>query len=213
MVINFYRQQEESIRKAWFLLALFLLATFLLTVAITTLSALAIKLFLFVFFPNANFPNSLLWLIGFLCPVLVFSASVKKLKQLSKGNYSAIMAGGILLNTTDNLQEQRLRNTVEEMAISANIPVPHIYILKMEPSVNAFAAGLRPTDMAIGITRGAFENLNRDELQGMVAYEMAQIINGHAKLNTLVYGVLFGLDFIYIYLKKFFSTIFKPFYK
>ena len=100
MAINFYRQQEESIRKAWFLLALFLVATFLLTVAITTLSALAIKLFLLVFLPNANFPNSLLWLIGFLCPVLVFSASVKKLKQLSKGNYSAIMAGGVLLKTT-----------------------------------------------------------------------------------------------------------------
>lgn len=213
MAINFYRQQEESIRKAWFLLALFLVATFLLTVAITTLSALAIKLFLLVFLPNANFPNSLLWLIGFLCPVLVFSASVKKLKQLSKGNYSAIMAGGVLLKTTDNLQEQRLRNTVEEIAISANIPVPHIYILKMEPSVNAFAAGLRPTDMAIGITRGAFESLNRDELQGVIAYEMAQIINGHARLNTLVYGVLFGLDFIYIHLKKFFSIIFKPFSK
>ncbi|MBR7059021.1 MAG: M48 family metalloprotease [Neisseriaceae bacterium] len=213
MAINFYRQQEESIRKAWFLLALFLVATFLLTVAITTLSALAIKLFLLVFLPNANFPNSLLWLIGFLCPVLVFSASVKKLKQLSKGNYSAIMAGGVLLKTTDNLQEQRLRNTVEEIAISANIPVPHIYILKMEPSVNAFAAGLRPTDMAIGITRGAFEILNRDELQGVIAYEMAQIINGHARLNTLVYGVLFGLDFIYIHLKKFFSIIFKPFSK
>ncbi|MBR6877403.1 MAG: M48 family metalloprotease, partial [Neisseriaceae bacterium] len=79
-----------------------------------------------------------------------------------------------------------------------------IYIIDNDLGVNAFSAGLRSADMVVGFTRGCLEYLDRDELQGIAAYQIAQIINGQARLNTLVYGVLYGLQFVYSNVAKLF---------
>ena len=125
----------------------------------------------------------------------IFYASIYKLKQLSKGYYSISALGGILLSKIDSFRANQLQNVIEEMAISANIPVPRIFVLEKEPSVNAFSIGLKSVDMSICVTKGCLEQLNRDELQGVAAYEMAQIINGYTRLNTLIYGVLLWKKF------------------
>ena len=60
-------------------------------------------------------------------------------------------------------------NVVEEMALASGTPVPPVYVMEQENSINAFAAGYSPDNAVIGITRSAIEKLSRDELQGVVA--------------------------------------------
>jgi heat shock protein HtpX len=69
----------------------------------------------------------------------------------------------------------QLFNIVEEMKISAGLPVvPKIYIID-EPAPNAFATGLRPEGSSIAVTAGLLTKLNRDELQGVIAHETSHI--------------------------------------
>ncbi|MEM6822363.1 MAG: M48 family metallopeptidase [Verrucomicrobiota bacterium] len=128
--------------------------------------------------------------------LIILLGSGVKTYQLSQGGRAvATMLGGrrIQPNTTDT-QEQMLLNIVEEMSIASGTPVPEIYLLE-EPAINAFAAGFNPTDAVIGITRGCIMNLNRDELQGVVAHEFSHILNGDMRLNmkmtSLAHGILF----------------------
>ncbi len=95
-------------------------------------------------------------------------------------------------DTTDfNLR--RLRNVVEEIAIASGVPVPQIFVLEDESSINAFAAGYAPSDAAITVTRGALNRLNRDELQGVIAHEFSHVLNGDMRLNIRLIGWLFGI--------------------
>ncbi|MCH8500858.1 MAG: M48 family metallopeptidase [Aliidiomarina sp.] len=92
--------------------------------------------------------------------------------------------------------ERKILNVVEEMAIAANMPVPPVYLLENEQGINAFAAGYSPQDAVIGITRGCVENLTRDQLQGVVAHEIAHILNGDMRLNIRIIAILNGILFI-----------------
>jgi Zn-dependent protease with chaperone function len=95
-------------------------------------------------------------------------------------------------NTSD-LEERRLLNVVEEMAIASGMPVPSVYLLDKEDSINAFAAGFTPTDAVIAVTRGSLKLLSRDELQGVIAHEFSHILNGDMRLNIRLMGVLHGI--------------------
>jgi Zn-dependent protease with chaperone function len=95
-------------------------------------------------------------------------------------------------DTTDfNLR--RLRNVVEEIAIASGVPVPQLFVLDDESSINAFAAGYAPSDAAVTVTRGALNRLNRDELQGVIAHEFSHVLNGDMRLNIRLVGLLFGI--------------------
>ncbi len=69
-----------------------------------------------------------------------------------------------------------LHEIVEELARNANIPKPRIYLIPMEQP-NAFATGRGPGSSAVGVTRGILEILDRDELRGVLAHELAHIRN------------------------------------
>lgn len=89
-------------------------------------------------------------------------------------------------------------NVVEEMSIASSLPVPDVYVLDNEENINAFAAGLTTQDAAVGVTRGALEQLNRDELQGVIAHEFSHIFNGDMRLNIRLIGILNGILLIHI---------------
>lgn len=67
-------------------------------------------------------------------------------------------------------------NTVEGLAIAAGVPVPGIYVIN-DTALNAFATGRDPKHSAICVTTGLLNKLNRQELEGVVAHEMAHIKN------------------------------------
>jgi heat shock protein HtpX len=89
----------------------------------------------------------------------------------------------ILEATTDD--ERRLVNVVEEMAIAAGQPKPRIFLVP-DVDPNAFATGLEPQTAAIAVTEGLLSQLSRDELQAVVAHEMAHIRNFDTRLMTLL---------------------------
>ena len=72
---------------------------------------------------------------------------------------------------------QKLYNIVEEMSIAAGLSVvPDIYIMDTsEP--NAFACGFSPEKSCVCVTTGLLELCNRDEVQGVIAHEIAHIVN------------------------------------
>jgi Zn-dependent protease with chaperone function len=93
---------------------------------------------------------------------------------------------------SNNLHEQRVLNVVEEMAIASGTPVPPVYIME-ESAINAFAAGYSPSDAVIGVTRGAIEKLDREQLQGVIAHEFSHILHGDMRLNIKLMGWLHGI--------------------
>lgn len=80
---------------------------------------------------------------------------------------------------------KRLDNVVEEMAIAAGLPKPKIWIIP-DQDPNAFATGRDPFTAHIAVTEGLLACLDRDELQGVVAHEMAHIRNYDIRLMTLL---------------------------
>jgi len=91
----------------------------------------------------------------------------------------------------DRDEAPMLHNVVEEMALAAGLPKPRVAIVETE-ALNAFATGTRPDHAAIAVTRGLLNQLNRDELQGVVAHEMGHVANNDVLYMTSV-GVLVGL--------------------
>lgn len=74
-------------------------------------------------------------------------------------------------------EEQRyLVNVCEAVSIGAGVPVPRVYVIDAELP-NAFATGRNPANSAIAVTTGLLETLDRQELEGVVAHEMAHIRN------------------------------------
>jgi heat shock protein HtpX len=85
----------------------------------------------------------------------------------------------------------RLYNIVEEMKISSGLEkMPDIYITD-DPALNAFATGRDPKNASLCVTSGLLQNLNRDELQGVVGHEISHIRNRDVLLMAMC-SVLLG---------------------
>jgi heat shock protein HtpX len=89
-------------------------------------------------------------------------------------------------------EEPQLFNVVEEMTIAGGLPqVPAVYVLD-EDSPNALATGRDPQHASVAVTRGLLDRLDREQLQGVIAHEMAHIRNYDIRFETLV-GILVGM--------------------
>ncbi len=84
----------------------------------------------------------------------------------------------------------QLFNVVEEMSIAAGIPMPAVYVIDSE-CPNAFATGRDPDNSAVAVTTGLLGKLKREELQGVIAHEMAHIRNYDIRYSMLM-AVLAG---------------------
>ncbi len=93
------------------------------------------------------------------------------------------------LVTPKRQEEQVLVNVVEEMAIASGLPAPKIWIVP-DKDPNAFATGNDEAAAHIAVTEGLLDMLNRDELQGVIAHELAHIQNHDVKLMTLLAALM-----------------------
>jgi heat shock protein HtpX len=84
-----------------------------------------------------------------------------------------------------------LFHTVEGLSIAGGIPVPKAYVID-DSAMNAFATGRDPSHASITVTTGLLKNLNRQELEGVVAHEMSHIKNFDVRFMMLTV-VLVGL--------------------
>ena len=190
--MNFFDAQDRARRSTRWLVIVYVIATALIVAGVTLVVAVAFHM---VGETGRPADPSILVATAILATLLIIGATVYKTARLSSGGGRvAIDMGGTLVpaDVHDPLR-RRLRNVIEEMAIASGVPVPEIYVLEQEMSINAFAAGFTPGDAAIAVTRGTLEILDRDELQGVIAHEFSHILNGDMRLNIRMMGVLFGI--------------------
>ncbi len=92
------------------------------------------------------------------------------------------MAHATPIEKKDNPELYRI---VENLCITAGLPVPKIYIIQ-EAQLNAFATGRDKNHAVVAVTRGLLEKLNKTELEGVIAHELSHIGNKDMLLGTIV---------------------------
>lgn len=212
--MDFFQQQDRARRQTRMLVVAFSVAVLAILLAMN-LVALAV----FGHFQSAEqgwfspgFWTSNLGVVALTSAVtagVILLASLFRTLQLrGGGSQVARELGGVEVDgtTTDPLR-RRLLNIVEEMAIASGVPVPEVFVLDHEDGINAFAAGWSPSDAAVAVTRGALENLSREELQGVIAHEFSHVFNGDMRLNIRLMGVLFGILVLAIAGRKMLSSM------
>jgi Zn-dependent protease with chaperone function len=198
--LNFFDAQDRARRATRWLVVVYFIATAFIVIGVTLVVGFALfstSMDGYRYSPGemlvAN-PGPLL-VTAALTSLFIIGASLYKTTVLSSGGgrVARQMGGTLVPADVSDPRRRRLRNVVEEMAIASGVPVPEIYVLEQESSINAFAAGYTPGDAAIAVTRGTLELLERDELQGVIAHEFSHILNGDMRLNIRMMGVLFGI--------------------
>ncbi|MCE5329430.1 M48 family metallopeptidase [bacterium] len=79
----------------------------------------------------------------------------------------------------------RVNYVVEGLSIAAGIPVPRTYIIE-DKAMNAFATGRNPKSGVLVLTRGIIDNLNDEELKGVISHEISHIKNYDILLGTVI---------------------------
>ncbi len=140
------------------------------------------------------------WITG-ISSLLIFSgAGIRsfQLKSLNGGQVAESLGGRLVASNTRDRKERQLLNIVEEMSIASRVPMPKVYILDSEESINAFASGWNTDEAAIAVTRGSLKYFTRDELQGVIGHEFSHILNGDMTVDMRMVGLLFGLELIFL---------------
>lgn len=197
--MDFFEAQDNALARTKWLVFYFFAAVVLIIVAVY----LAVTAGVFYYHHKAGLSEAP-QLISFLRIILTSSVvipmicmgsfwKISQLRSKGGGGVAEALGGRKITSSTKRANERKLRNVVEEMAIASGLPVPEVYILDRESGINAFAAGFSFNDAAVGITRGALEQFDRDELQGVVAHEFSHILNGDMQLNTRLSGWIHGI--------------------
>ena len=195
--MDFFEAEERARRHTLWLIVLFTLAVAGTVVAVYAVTWVGVQYWnrtgaqLFGRF----WDGELLWRVAAATVALIGGASIYKTRAMSASADSvALGLGGRLLDpNTHDPYERRLLNVVEEMAIASGVPVPAVHVLPQEPGINAFAVGLDASRSAVAVTDGCLKLLSRDELQGVVAHEFSHLLNGDARINLRLLGLVHGI--------------------
>ncbi len=204
--MDFFARQAATRRQSRWMVFLFILAVIAIVIAIdfvvvVTVAILSVQddggLLVSPDMSVWRYPTIILFTSIFVLGTIGISSVARTVSLAAGGSKVAEQLGGTRVGAdTEDPLKRRLRNVVEEMAIASGVPVPQVYVLEREAGINAFAAGYSPANAAVAVTRGALVNLNRDELQGVIAHEFSHVLNGDMRLSTRLIGLLFGLTVI-----------------
>ena len=84
----------------------------------------------------------------------------------------------------DERTAPELVRLVRELAQRAGLPMPRVYLMD-NPQPNAFATGRNPQHSAVAVTTGLLNMLNRDEIAGVIAHELAHVKNRDTLIMTI----------------------------
>jgi heat shock protein HtpX len=103
-------------------------------------------------------------------------------------SHKAMIRAGTKAQPIIRSLEWDLYNLVENLSITAGLPMPTVEIMETE-ALNAYASGLGPEDATIAVTRGLLETLTKDELETVLAHELTHIRNRDTRL--MVVAIIF----------------------
>ena len=154
-----YTHQGENIRRTWFLMGFFLVLVIAIGYGVS-------------------------WYLG--SPIILYIAVIFAL-VMNIGSYW--FSDKIVLRMTGakpvSREENRdLWNVVENLAITAGLPMPKVYIVH-DPAPNAFATGRDPEHAVVAVTSGLLQMLDKNELEGVVAHELSHIGNRDMLVMTV----------------------------
>jgi heat shock protein HtpX len=95
----------------------------------------------------------------------------------------------------DVQSEPAFYNMVANLARRAEMPVPKVYIID-SPHPNAFATGRNPENAAVAATTGLLHMLDRDEVEGVMAHELAHVKNRDTLIMTMVATIAGALSML-----------------
>lgn len=166
--MTLYDHKDQNIRRTWMLM----------TVFVAVVVGIA-----WVFSYTLDSPGIFVWaLIGSLFMNVIsywYSDSI----VLSISNAQPI--------DTKNPEGKRIYRLLENLAITAGLPIPKLYIIN-DTAMNAFATGRNPEHSAIALTTGIIARLEQSELEGVIAHELSHIGNRDTLIQTISV-VLVGL--------------------
>lgn len=139
--------------------------------------------------------------IGF--PILTVAAlligSIQSLVSYYGGAALVLSAAHARPLEPDSPKHQMVLDVIREIALAARLPVPRAYLMD-DPAPNAFATGRDPNHSVFCVTQGLVDEMDREELQGVIGHEMAHIrdydIRTMTMIAVLVGGVAMLADFV-----------------
>lgn len=94
-----------------------------------------------------------------------------------------------VIDTPANQTEQWLYDTVRRMAEEAELGMPEVAIYD-SPDMNAFATGMKKHDALVAVSTGLLQNMNKDEVEAVLAHEVTHVACGDMVTLSLIQGVL-----------------------
>lgn len=191
--MNFFDRQEQAERRSRRLLLLFFMAICLVVLLVDGL----------VYLVTLGFRDESFWRwlqhdLGLLASgttlLIILWGSSLRAWQLGTGEGLARLLGARpLQRASASDSERRLINIVEEISIASGTAMPNLYLLHNESGINAMVAGQNAQNCMLLVTKGALEQLSRDELQAVVGHEFSHIMRGDMQLNMRLLGWLAGI--------------------
>jgi Zn-dependent protease with chaperone function len=208
--MDFFAQQDKARRNTRWLMLYFLLAVGLIVLAVNIASYGMFLWFIDYdtkqFFIHSQdgywlaslkywFSIKLWWQVAVLTVFIIGFSSAMRIFELRDGGekIADMVKARHISSATQDPDERRLRNVTEEMAIASGVSMPKLYVMDNERGINAFVAGYKPGEAVLVVTKGCLEQLNRDQLQGVVGHEFSHILNGDMRLNIRLIGLLAGI--------------------
>jgi len=156
---SLYTHQEENVAKTWILMAGFFGVVMALGWAIS------------YYFHNP----------GILLFAVIFAAGMNVFAYWNSDKVVVAMSGA---KPADESQYRDLHNIVENLAITAGLPKPKVYIID-DPAPNAFATGRDKNHAVVAVTTGLLGMMERTELEGVLAHELSHIGNRDMLVSTV----------------------------
>ena len=154
-----YTQQSSNIRKTWLLMTVFLVLVIAIGYGVS-------------------------WYLE--NPIIIYIAVAF---ALGMNFYSYWYSDKLVLRMTnavpaDPATHRDLINIVENLSITAGLPMPRVYVVN-DPAPNAFATGRNPENAVVAATTGLLAMLDRNEIEGVMAHEMAHVGNRDMLVMTV----------------------------
>jgi len=156
---SLYTHQSENVRKTWFLMGVFLVLVIALGYGMG-------------------------WYFGnpfILYGAVIFSLLMNVTAYWFSDKVALSSAGA---QEADEREFRELHRLVENLAITAGLPKPRVYIIP-DDAPNAFAAGRDPKHAVVAVTTGLLQRLDKNELEGVLAHELAHIGNRDILVMTV----------------------------